>query len=116
MEKMGAKRDRKVKGGRAAAEAAAAASEGGRKLSTRYKGAAEANPSNYVLLYVRGKVGADREVHDAREADGERGGAGVREGDEQQGERKGERPWPPPKKVGLAKLRLMRSMAGREAV
>ena len=60
MEKMGVKRRRKVKGGRAAAEAVASASEEGQKLSTRYKGAAEANPSNYVVLSVRGGSGRIR--------------------------------------------------------
>ena len=53
-------------------------------------------------------------VHDAREADGERGGAGSREGGEQQGEGQGERALHPPKKVGLAKSRLLGRLAGRE--
>ena len=63
---MVAKRRRKVKGGRDAVEAAAtskateAASEGVQKLLNRYKGVAEVNPSNYVLLSVRGEVGADK--------------------------------------------------------
>ena len=51
---MGAKRLRKVKGGWDAAEAAAAVSEGFQKLSTQYKGVAEANPLNYVLLSTGG--------------------------------------------------------------
>ena len=42
-----------MKGGRAAADPAAIALEGGQKLSTQYDGAGEANPSNYVLLSVR---------------------------------------------------------------
>ena len=40
MDKMGVKRDSKVKGGQAAAEASAAALEGGQKLSIQYEGAA----------------------------------------------------------------------------
>ena len=60
MEEMGANRCRKMKGGWAVAEAAAVASEGGQKLSTRYEGAAKANPSGYILLSVRGLVGADK--------------------------------------------------------
>ena len=51
---MGDKRRRKVKGGWAVAEAAAATSEGGQNLLTQYEGAAESNPSNYALLSVRG--------------------------------------------------------------
>ena len=74
MEKMGAKRCRKVKEGWAATEAAFAASEGVQKLSTRYEGMAEANTSNYVLLSVGGKVGADKNVGDGGSADGGRGG------------------------------------------
>ena len=57
---MGAKRIRKVKGGWDAAEAAAAVSEGFQKLSTQYKGVAEANPLNYVLLSTGGEIGADK--------------------------------------------------------
>ena len=60
MDKMGAKRRRKVKGGRAAAEAAAAVLEVGQKILTRYEGVTEANPLKYVLLSVREKVGADK--------------------------------------------------------
>ena len=60
MEKMGAKRRRKVKGGEADAKAAAAVSEDGQKLLTRYEGAAEADPLNYVLLFIGGKVEADK--------------------------------------------------------
>ena len=60
MEKMGAKMRRKVKGGRAAAKAAAVALEGVKKILTRYKGESEANPLNYVLIYVGGEVGADK--------------------------------------------------------
>ena len=47
-------------GGWASTKAASVASEGGQKLSTRYKGAAKANPSGYILLSVRGLVGADK--------------------------------------------------------
>ena len=49
-----------MKGGRAATEATAAASEGGQKLSTRYMGAAEAKPLNYILLSVGGGSGRIR--------------------------------------------------------
>ena len=45
-----------MKGGQAAAEAAAVVSEGGQKISTQYEGAAEANPLNYVLLSVGGML------------------------------------------------------------
>ena len=69
---MGAKRHRKVKGGRAAAEAAAAVSEGGQNLSNQYEGTAEVKPSNYVLLYVEGKVGSDKRGGDTGSADGGR--------------------------------------------
>ena len=51
---MGANRHRKVKGGRAAAEAASVVLEGSQKLLTRYEGEAEMNPSNYVLISIRG--------------------------------------------------------------
>ena len=60
-------------GGRAAAKPAAL--EGGQKLLTRYEGAAEANPSNYVLLSVRGKVRAYKDGGDGGSADGS-GGSG----------------------------------------
>ena len=45
---------------------------GGHKLSTRYEGEAEANPSKYFLLYVGGEVGADKN----RGARGSFGGGG----------------------------------------
>ena len=107
VDKMGSKRRSKVEGGgRAAAEDTTAALEGGKQLSNRYEGSAEANPSNYVLLSVGGKVGAYKnrrdggeqqrrggqckvhssseeqpdEVHDAQEADVEQGRAGGRKG------------------------------------
>ena len=60
MEKMGEKRSRNVKGEAAEAKTTAATSEGGQKLSTRYEGVAKANPSGYILLSVRGLVGADK--------------------------------------------------------
>ena len=110
VEKMGEKRRRRVKGGRSTAEAAAAASEGGQKLSTGYEGATEANLSNYVLLsseetlgriITEGTGGAptaagrrkghsvleeqSEKVHYAQEAGRKQGGAGGREGGEQQG-------------------------------
>ena len=44
MENIGSKRRRKVKGGRAAAKAAAAALKGVQKLLTQYEEVAEANP------------------------------------------------------------------------
>ena len=56
VENMGAKRRRKMKGGRAAANPAAAALEGGQRILTQYEGAAEANPLNYVLISVRGEI------------------------------------------------------------
>ena len=58
-----------MKGGRTPPAPAAAAVEGVQKLSTRYEGAAESSPSNYDLLSVGGKVGADK--------DGGDGGASV---------------------------------------
>ena len=58
---------------RAATKVAAAAVEGGQKLSTLYKGSAEANPSNYVLLSVRGKVRAENIVGDRWSSRGGRG-------------------------------------------
>ena len=64
---------RNMKGGWAAAEATAFASEGGHKLSTRYKGAAKENPSEYILLSAGGKVGADKNGGDGGRADGGRG-------------------------------------------
>ena len=73
MENMRAKRHRKVKGGRAATEAAAAASEEVQKLSTQCEGAAEANSSNYVLISVRGEVGEDNNGKDWWNADCGRG-------------------------------------------
>ena len=42
---------------------------------TRYKGVAEANPSNYVLLSSGGEFGADKSGGDGRSANG---GGGVR--------------------------------------
>ena len=60
MEKMGVKRHRKMKVGRAAAKAAAPVLEVNHKLLTQNKGVAKANSSNYVLIYVRGKVVADK--------------------------------------------------------
>ena len=113
--------------------------KGGRKISTRYKEAAEAIPSNYVLLSSGGKVRADNnrgdrsrwhqmqrnchsgsegkpgEVHDSREADSKWGGAGSQEGDKQQGEGQMEYFGHPAKKVGLTKLKLLRRLVGREA-
>ena len=74
MEKMVPKRRRKVKGGQAAAKATVAASEGGQKLLTRYDGKTEENPSNYVLLYVRGKAWAEKNRGDGGSADVGRGG------------------------------------------
>ena len=50
MEKMGLNRRSKVKGGQASAKSASTASEGVHNLFTRYKGVAEANPLDYVLL------------------------------------------------------------------
>ena len=76
MDKMGVKRQSKVKGGQAAAEAADAALEGGQKLLTRYKGMAEANPLNHVLLSVGGEAGADKNGGDG----GAQTLAGVAEG------------------------------------
>ena len=48
-------------------------SEGGYKLSTQYKEAAEAIPSNYVLLSSGGKVRADNNRGDRRSAGDGRG-------------------------------------------
>ena len=59
-----------MKGGWATAEVAVAASEGGQKLSTRYEEAAEANLSNYFLLSIGGKVGADKNRGDGGSAGG----------------------------------------------
>ena len=42
----------------AAAKASSTALERNQKLWIRYEGAVEANPSNYVLLSIRGGVGA----------------------------------------------------------
>ena len=55
---MGAKKRRKLKGGQAAADPAAAALEGVQKLSTQYEGAAEAE--KLLPVSVGGKVGADK--------------------------------------------------------
>ena len=55
-----------MKGGRAAAEPAATVLEGGQKLPIRYKGKAEAEPSNYVLISAGGKVGAENNGGDGR--------------------------------------------------
>ena len=74
VEKMGAKRQMKVKVGQDAVEAAATASDGGQKISTRYKGAAEVNPPKYVLISIRGKVGADNNRGDRGSANIDRGG------------------------------------------
>ena len=74
MENMGAKRRRKMKGGRTPPAPAAAAVEGVQKLSTRYEGAAESSPSNYDLLSVGGKVGADKNGGDGGSFGG--GGSG----------------------------------------
>ena len=60
VEKMGAKRIRNMKVGRAAVMDAAAASEGNQKLLNQYEGAAGANPLNYILISVGGEVGADK--------------------------------------------------------
>ena len=57
---MVAKRSMEVKGWRDAAKSAAAALEGGQKISTQCEGAAEANPLNYVLLFIGGEVGEDK--------------------------------------------------------
>ena len=73
-ENMGAKRRRKVKGGRATAEDAATASEGGQKLSTQYNGAAETNHPKYVLLSVGGKVRVDKNGGERGSVEG--GGSG----------------------------------------
>ena len=54
MESMGAKRRRKVKGGRYAAKAAAAALEEGQKILTRYKGSTEVNPLELRLAICQG--------------------------------------------------------------
>ena len=64
MENMGVKRRRKANGGWAASEAEAFASEGVKKLSIRYKGTLEANPSNYVLISVGGEAEADNNVRE----------------------------------------------------
>ena len=47
-------------GGWASTQAASGASEGGQKLSTRYKGTVKANPSEYILLSAGGKVRVDQ--------------------------------------------------------
>ena len=64
---MGAERRSKMKGGRATTNPAAVALGGGQKLSTQYEGAAEANPTKYLLIYIRGEVGVDKK----------RGGGGI---------------------------------------
>ena len=142
MGKMGAKRRRKVKGGQTAAEAAADASVEGQKLSTRYEGVAEANPLNYVLLSVGGEVEADKNGGDGGSADG--GGGGGRAIADQRdnqtrfmmdgkltasraelvaekaaiikGRGRGSGPGHPPKKVGLAKSKLLGRLAEGETV
>ena len=76
MEKMGANSCRKMKGVWAAAEAAAVASEGGQKISTRYEGVAKTNPSEYILLSAVRKVGADKNGGDGGSTDGG-GGSGA---------------------------------------
>ena len=48
-----------MKGGWAAAEAAAVASEGGKKILTQYEGESKANPSEYILLSAGGGGLAD---------------------------------------------------------
>ena len=71
---MVAKRLRKVKRGRASAEAAATASEWGQNLPTRYEGVVEADPSNYILLPFGEKFGADKNGGDRWVTDGSGGG------------------------------------------
>ena len=66
-----------MKGGRAAAKAAATVLEGGQKLSNRYKGTTKANLSNYVLISVGGKVREDKNRGEGGRADG--GGGGGRD-------------------------------------
>ena len=51
-------------------------------------------------------------VHDARESNGERDGAGSGEGGNQQGEGLGGGPGHPPKKVGLDKSRILGGWQG----
>ena len=60
MEKIGAKRRRKKKRGRLSAKAEATTLEGGQKISTKYKGVAEAIHSNYVLVSIGEKVWSDK--------------------------------------------------------
>ena len=71
---MEAKRLRKLKWWRAAAETTAKALEGGHKISTQYVGAAEVDPLNYVLLSIRGKVREYKNRGVGGSADGGGGG------------------------------------------
>ena len=59
-----------MKGGRAAAEPAVAASEGFQKLLTQYERGAEGNSLNYVLLSVGGEVLVDKNGGDGGSFDG----------------------------------------------
>ena len=71
---MKAKRRMKLKGWRAANEAAANALEGGHKLSTQYVGVTEVDPLNYVLLSIRGEVREYKNGGDGGSSNGGRGG------------------------------------------
>ena len=62
VEKMEAKRRRKIEWGWASAEPADAALQGCKKLLTWYKGSAEANPSNDALTSVRGGMYVPDEI------------------------------------------------------
>ena len=74
MKKMGAKRCSKVKEGWAVSDTTSAVLEGCKNLSTQYKGAAEANPLNCILLFFRGEVRADKNGGYGVRADSSAGG------------------------------------------
>ena len=104
---------------------------------TRYEGAVEAIPLNCVLLSVGEKVGVDKNGGDEGSADGGGGGgraiadqrknltrfmmhgklmaSGAELAAEKAASNRGSGPGHPPKKIRLAKFRLLWSLAGREA-
>ena len=130
-----------MKGGWAAAKAAAAALEGGHKILIIYEGVLEANPSNYVLLSIMRKVGEDKNGGDGGSVNA--GGSGGRDLADQRNNMtrfmmhgnltsrwaelavkkaasnrrrvRGSGQFHPPKKARLDKLRLLGRMEGIKA-
>ena len=140
MEKMGVKRRRKVKGvRRSTTKVAAALSEGCQKLLTWYKRVAEANPSNYILISFGGGCRADNNGGNGWSSNGANGADGgiisiadhgenmkrfmihgklmaggadlaAKKMGSNRGRGRGSGPGHTPKKVGLAKSRLLRRL------